>query len=35
MNYKIIGDSDAPIVDITLGSGETVKVERGAMLCRT
>ena len=31
MNYKIIGDSDAPIVDITLSSGETIKVERGAM----
>ncbi len=31
MKYTILGDSDAPLVDITLGSGETIKVERDAM----
>ncbi len=32
MKYQIIGDSDNPIVDITLGAGETLKLESGAMV---
>ena len=31
MNYKILGDSDCPLVQISLLSGETVKLERGSM----
>lgn len=31
MNYKVMGDTDNPIIDITLGKGETIKVESGAM----
>ena len=31
MNYKILGDSDCPLVQISLLSDETVKLERGAM----
>lgn len=31
MNYKILGDSDCPLVQISLLAGETVKVENGSM----
>lgn len=31
MNYKILGDSDCPIVEITLRNNESVKIERGSM----
>ena len=31
MNYKILGDSDCPLVQISLLSDETGKLERGAM----
>lgn len=31
MNYSIIGDSDCPLVQISLSRGETVKIERGSM----
>lgn len=32
MYYKIIGDSDNPIVNIYLNKGEQVKIENGAMV---
>lgn len=32
MDFKIIGDSDNPIVAIQLKNGEQVKIERGAMV---
>lgn len=31
MKYKILGDSDCPLVHIELINGETVKIENGAM----
>ncbi len=31
MNYKIIGDSDCPLAQISLQAGETVKIENGSM----
>lgn len=31
MNYKVLGDSDCPLIHIDLAPGETIKVERGAM----
>lgn len=32
MFYSLIGDSDNPLADISLGMGEQVKIERGAMV---
>lgn len=32
MKYQVIGDSDCPIVQISLENQETVKVERGSMV---
>lgn len=32
MNYTIFGDSDCPIVQASLKNGESIKVERGAMV---
>ncbi|MDD6191081.1 MAG: TIGR00266 family protein [Firmicutes bacterium] len=32
MNYRILGDSDTPMIDISLGRGEVIKAERGAMV---
>ena len=31
MRYKILGDSDCPLVHIQLDMNEKVKIERGAM----
>lgn len=31
MDYKILGDSDCPLVHISLREAESVKVERGSM----
>lgn len=31
MKYKILGDSDCPLVHIEMATNETVKIERGAM----
>ncbi len=31
MNYKIVGDSDCPLLEVRLQKGELVKLERGAM----
>lgn len=31
MQYKILGDSDCPLVQIDLNYNETIKIERGAM----
>ena len=31
MDYRMLGDTDCPLVEITLMQGETVRVERGAM----
>ncbi|MGI6012130.1 MAG: TIGR00266 family protein [Ruminococcus sp.] len=31
MNYKILGDSDCPLAQISLMTGETVKIENGSM----
>ncbi|MGI6007070.1 MAG: TIGR00266 family protein [Ruminococcus sp.] len=31
MNYKILGDSDCPLAQISLQTGETVKIENGSM----
>ena len=31
MKYKILGDSDCPLVHIELGMNEKIKIERGAM----
>ena len=31
MDYQILGDSDCPIVQVNLGYGESIQVERGAM----
>lgn len=31
MRYKLLGDSDCPMVEVSLGAGETIKLERGAM----
>lgn len=31
MNFKILGDSDCPLVHIELRTDETIKLERGAM----
>lgn len=35
MRYQILGDSDCPLVEISLNKGETVKIERGAMAYMT
>lgn len=32
MIYKLIGDSDNPLVEISLGMGQQMKIERGAMV---
>ncbi len=31
MDYRMLGDSDCPLVEIVLREGETIRVERGAM----
>lgn len=31
MNYKLLGDSDCPVVQVSLRANETIKVENGAM----
>ena len=31
MNYKILGDSDCPLVEVSLNNNESIKVENGAM----
>lgn len=31
MQYKIIGDTDCPLVEVTLNRGEVIKLERGSM----
>lgn len=31
MRYKILGDTDCPMVEISLGKMETIRLERGAM----
>lgn len=31
MRYKLLGDSDCPMVEVSLGTGEAIKLERGAM----
>ena len=31
MRYQILGDNDCPLVEIRLGRGESVRIERGAM----
>ncbi len=31
MKYTVMGDSDNPIIDISLSNGETIKIENGAM----
>lgn len=32
MNYKITGDSDCPLVQVTLRADETIKIENGSMV---
>lgn len=32
MQYKILGDSDCPLVQVNLQNNETVKIERGSMV---
>ena len=31
MNYKILGDSDCPVLHIQLKNQESIKIERGCM----
>lgn len=31
MNYKILGDNDCPLIEISLNNNESVKIENGAM----
>lgn len=31
MKYRINGDSDCPLAEVTLAKGEKIKIERGAM----
>lgn len=32
MNYQILGDMDTPVVEVTLGAGEQIKIESDAMV---
>lgn len=32
MKYNILGDSDCPMIHITMQENETIRVERGAMV---
>lgn len=35
MNYQIIGDSDCPLVHISLANNEIIRIERGSMVYKT